>query len=88
MSQEQVPEADPVVVVDAPGLVAEHLADVADDAVRRALQDGQTICRGQGYSVLVTAPLTVHRAMIDSAEPVSRVRRTSGAARTNQRCRP
>ncbi|MFE2045914.1 recombinase family protein [Streptomyces sp. NPDC059477] len=61
--QEQAP-ADPVVVVDVPGLVAEHLADVADNAVRRALAAGQTIRRGQGYSVRVTAPLTVHLSMV------------------------
>ncbi|MFE2528762.1 recombinase family protein [Streptomyces sp. NPDC059382] len=62
--QEQ-PPADPVVVVDVPGLVAEHLVDVADDAVRQALADGQTIRRGQGYSVRVTAPVSVHVAMIE-----------------------
>ncbi|MEV8103165.1 recombinase family protein [Streptomyces sp. NPDC088135] len=62
--QEQAP-ADPVVVVDVPGLVAEHLVDVADDAVRQALAAGQTIRRGQGYSVRVTAPVSVHVAMIE-----------------------
>jgi DNA invertase Pin-like site-specific DNA recombinase len=60
-------EADPVVVVDVPGLVAEHLADAAEDAVRQALQDGQTIRRGQGYSVRVTAPLSVHLAMVEQS---------------------
>ncbi|MGW6979616.1 recombinase family protein [Streptomyces sp. NPDC054932] len=63
--QEQAANADPTVVVDVPGLVAEHLADVADDAVRRALAAGQTIRRGQGYSVRITAPVSVHRAMIE-----------------------
>lgn len=62
--QEQAP-ADAVVVVDVPGLVAEHLVDVADDAVRQALAAGQTIRRGQGYSVRVTAPVSVHVAMIE-----------------------
>ncbi|MEU0002418.1 recombinase family protein [Streptomyces microflavus] len=62
--QEQAP-ADPVAVVDVPGLVAEHLVDVADDAVRQALAAGQTIRRGQGYSVRVTAPVSVHVAMIE-----------------------
>ncbi|WP_331481673.1 recombinase family protein [Streptomyces rubrogriseus] len=57
--------ADPVAVVDVPGLVAEHLVDVADDAVRQALAAGQTIRRGQGYSVRVTAPVSVHAAMIE-----------------------
>ncbi|WP_307819330.1 recombinase family protein [Streptomyces sp. MBT67] len=62
--QEQAP-ADPVAVVDVPGLVAEHLVDVADEAVRQALASGQTIRRGQGYSVRVTAPVSVHVAMIE-----------------------
>ncbi|MFD4764281.1 recombinase family protein [Streptomyces sp. NPDC058439] len=64
--QEQA-AADPVVVVDVPGLVAEHLVDVADDAVRQALDGAQTIRRGQGYSVRVTAPLSVHVAMIEQS---------------------
>ncbi|WP_329405000.1 recombinase family protein [Streptomyces melanogenes] len=63
--QEQAADPDPVVVVDVPGLVAEHLADVADDAVREALQNGQTIRRGQGYLVRATAPVSVHVAMIE-----------------------
>ncbi|MFD5415245.1 recombinase family protein, partial [Streptomyces nojiriensis] len=63
--QHQAVAADPVVVVDVPGLVAENLVDVADDAVRQALDAGQTIRRGQGYSVRVTAPVSVHRAMIE-----------------------
>ncbi|MER0450186.1 recombinase family protein [Streptomyces sp. Edi4] len=62
--QAQAP-ADPVVVVDVPGLVAENLVDIADDAVRQALDAGQTIRRGQGYSVRVTAPVSVHVAMVE-----------------------
>ncbi|MFE9241781.1 recombinase family protein [Streptomyces sp. NPDC007007] len=57
--------ADPVVAVDVPGLVAEHLVDVAAEPVRQALAAGQTIRRGQGYSVRVTAPVSVHTAMIE-----------------------
>lgn len=65
--QDQAAEADPVVVVDVPGLVAELLADDADDAVRQFLQNGQTIRRGQGYLVRVTAPLSAHVAMIEQS---------------------
>ncbi|WP_073747475.1 recombinase family protein [Streptomyces sp. CB02115] len=61
----RVQEADPVVMVDVPGLVAEHLVDVADEPVRQALAAGQTIRRGQGYSVRVTAPVSVHAAMVE-----------------------
>ncbi|MFB8023940.1 recombinase family protein [Streptomyces rubiginosohelvolus] len=60
-----VQEADPVVAVDVPGLVAEHLVDVEADPVRQALAAGQTIRRGQGYSVRVTAPVSVHVAMVE-----------------------
>ncbi|MFJ2589717.1 hypothetical protein [Streptomyces sp. NPDC087538] len=63
--QEQAADPDPVVGVDVPGLVAEHLVDVADDAVCQALDAGQTIRRGQGYSVRVTAPVSVHVAMVE-----------------------
>ncbi|MFI5526863.1 recombinase family protein [Streptomyces platensis] len=65
--QKQAAEADPAVVVDVPGLVAEHLLVAADDAVRQALTAGQTIRRGQGYSVRVTTPVSVHIAMIDQS---------------------
>lgn len=65
VDEDQAVDADPTVVVDVPGLVAENLVDVADDAVREALQSGQTIRRGQGYSVRVTAPASVHAAMIE-----------------------
>jgi hypothetical protein len=62
---DQATVADPLVVVDVPGLVAENLVDVADGAVRQALGAGQTIRRGQGYLVRVTAPVSVHAAMIE-----------------------
>lgn len=66
-SGDQDSGADPVVVVDVPGLVTEHLVDTADDAVRQALADGQTIRRGQGYLVRVSAPVSVHTAMIEQS---------------------
>lgn len=62
---DQAAGADPVVVVDVPGLVVEHLAAVVDGAVRRALDAGQTIRRGRGYSVRVAAPVSVHAAMME-----------------------
>lgn len=59
--------ADQVVVVDVPGLVVDQLVDVDDEEalVRRALDAGRTVRRGQGYSVRTTAPLSVHMAMIE-----------------------
>lgn len=61
--QEQVP-ADPTVTLDVPGLLAEHLHDTPDTAIREALQNGQTIRRGQGYSVRVTATLSLHQTAL------------------------
>ncbi|MGW5003112.1 recombinase family protein [Streptomyces hydrogenans] len=57
---------NPVLVVDVPGLVAEHLQTSTQDvAIRYSLAAGQSVRRGQGYSVRVTAPADVHQAMID-----------------------
>ncbi|WKK27828.1 recombinase family protein (plasmid) [Streptomyces olivoreticuli] len=64
------PVADPAVSVDVPGLAAEHLANVADEEVRQALAAGLTIRRGQGYSVRVTAPVSVHVAMVEHSATV------------------
>ena len=71
---------DQAVAVDVPGLLAERLRNAPDTAIRDALHHGRTIRRGQGYSVRVTAPLTVHRAMLaqcadltgDGASPAGR----------------
>lgn len=58
--------ADPVVSIDVPGLLAEHLQDAADVVVRDALRGGRTIRRGQGYSLRVAAPLSIHRAALEA----------------------
>ncbi|MGI5201344.1 DUF4158 domain-containing protein [Spirillospora sp. CA-108201] len=55
---------DPQVTLDLPGLLADHLNAAGDDAVRQALAAGRTIRRGQGRSVRLTAPLTLHRAAL------------------------
>jgi putative DNA-invertase from lambdoid prophage Rac len=64
--QEQV-LADPTVAVDVPGLVVKHLLNGEDAKIREALRDGRTIRRGQGYSVRVTGPLSLHQAMIEQS---------------------
>ncbi|MFK3734660.1 recombinase family protein [Streptomyces sp. NPDC088090] len=57
--------ANPVLVVDVPGLVAEHLQTATEDvSIRYSLAAGQSVRRGQGYSVRVTAPADVHQAMV------------------------
>jgi putative DNA-invertase from lambdoid prophage Rac len=58
--------ADPVVSIDVPGLLAEHLQDAADVVVRDALRRGRTIRRGQGYSLRVAAQLSVHQAALEA----------------------
>ncbi|MFJ8036022.1 recombinase family protein [Streptomyces sp. NPDC096032] len=63
---EAVAAADPVVSIDVPGLLAEHLQGATDTAVRDALGEGRTIRRGQGYSLRVAAPLSVHRAALEA----------------------
>ncbi|MEV8347157.1 recombinase family protein [Streptomyces niveus] len=67
VDQEQAVDADPVVVVDVPGLVAEQLHGSPDTEVRDAVRGGQTIRRGQGHSVRISAPLSVHVAMIEQS---------------------
>jgi DNA invertase Pin-like site-specific DNA recombinase len=66
---------DPEVVLDLPGLLADHLRTAGDDAVRQAIAAGQTIRRGQGHSVRLTAPLALHRAALQQsaalAEPTA-----------------
>lgn len=58
--------ADPVVSIDVPGLLSEHLQKAADAAVRDALREGRAIRRGQGYSLRVAAPLSVHQAALEA----------------------
>lgn len=60
-------DADPVVSVDLPGLVAEQLLRDGDQAVREALDKGHVVRRGQGYLVRVTAPLSLHTAMAEQS---------------------
>src|SRR5258708_5947692 len=56
--------ARPQVTLHLPGLLADHLHTAGDDAVRQALATGRTIRRGQGRSVRLTAPLTLHHAAL------------------------
>ncbi|WP_331767919.1 recombinase family protein [Embleya sp. NBC_00896] len=60
---ERVPADEPT-TLDVPGLLAEHLQGTPDDAVRGALRAGWAIRRGRGYSLRVTAPLTLHQAVL------------------------
>lgn len=55
--QQGMPAADQQLVLDLPGLLADHLRAVGDEAVLQAIDAGRTIRRGQGHSVRVTARL-------------------------------
>ncbi|MFI0420784.1 recombinase family protein [Spongiactinospora sp. 9N601] len=64
---EQLPEPNPVITLDLPGLLADHLLAGGDETVRTALSSGRTIRRGQGHSLRITAPLELHRTALQQA---------------------
>jgi DNA invertase Pin-like site-specific DNA recombinase len=64
--QEQPEPDERTVALDVPGLLAEHLRTAEDSKIRVALDGGRAIRRGQGYSVRVTAPFTVHDAVLEA----------------------
>ncbi|MET9078215.1 recombinase family protein [Streptomyces sp. NPDC004232] len=86
---QSAPAPDPDVVLDLPGLLADHLRTAGAEAVRRALASGRTIRRGQGHSLRITAPLELHRAALqqsaalaaDTAGPAERKAHRVYAAR-------
>ncbi|MFE7070430.1 helix-turn-helix domain-containing protein [Streptomyces sp. NPDC057620] len=67
-SERQEPEPDPerTVVLDIPGLLADHLRHTENGQIRVTLDTDRPIRRGQGYSVCVTAPFTVHEAILQA----------------------
>jgi len=86
--QQPVLVPDPVVVLDLPGLLADHLQVVGNEIVRQALATARTIRRGQGHSVRLSAPLELHRAALqqstlaaDTASPAERKAHRVYAAR-------
>lgn len=63
-SGEHQPRPQPDVVLDLPGLLADHLHGAGDETIRKALASGRTIRRGQGHSLRITAPLELHLAAL------------------------
>ncbi|MFF7369822.1 recombinase family protein [Streptomyces tricolor] len=61
------PDPDPVITLDLPGLLADHLLVGGNETVRTALASGRTIRRGQGHSLRITAPLELHRTALQHA---------------------
>ncbi|MEU0373396.1 resolvase [Streptomyces sp. NPDC006283] len=59
------------VVLDMPGKVADFLLTAElDDAERAALDEGQAVRRGTGYTLRVTAVPAVHRQLLDRCQPL------------------
>ncbi|GAA4070186.1 hypothetical protein GCM10022214_27150 [Actinomadura miaoliensis] len=57
--------------LDMPGKVADFLRTVDLDAAERAALDhGQTVRRGQGYTLRITATPAVHRQLLDHCWPL------------------
>lgn len=52
------------IVLDIPGLLAEHLRAAGNEEVRQALLAGQTVRRGQGHSLRLSAAVDLHRAAL------------------------
>ncbi|MFI8460804.1 helix-turn-helix domain-containing protein [Kitasatospora sp. NPDC085464] len=87
--QQPTPAPNPAVVLDLPGLLADHLRAAGDETARQALATGRTIRRGQGHSIRLAAPLELHRAALqqstalaaDRASPAERKARRVYATR-------
>ncbi|MFK0238951.1 hypothetical protein [Streptomyces vinaceus] len=65
--QQPASAPNPAVVLDLPGLLADHLRAAGDETVREALASCRTIRRGQGHSVRLAAPLELHRAALQQS---------------------
>lgn len=55
------------ITLDVPGLIADHLRGVGDAEVQAALHGGQTVRRGQGHSVRLSAAVGLHRAALEQS---------------------
>ncbi|WP_440072235.1 recombinase family protein [Streptosporangium sp. OZ121] len=82
--QHRQSKPDPEITLDLPGLLADYLRTAGDDAVHQAIAAGQTIRRGQGYSVRVTAPLTLHRAALQQSAALAKQAAGSAARKAHR----
>jgi DNA invertase Pin-like site-specific DNA recombinase len=66
---EVAPAPELLVTLDMPGKVADFLRGAElDDAERAALDEGQAVRRGMGYTLRVTAVPAVHRQLLDRCQ--------------------
>ncbi|GAA2638020.1 hypothetical protein GCM10010307_36100 [Streptomyces vastus] len=91
-ADEVAPAPELLVTLDMPGKIADFLrAAELDDAERAALDEGQAVRRGQGYTLRITAVPALHRQLLDrcqlldaaSAIPAQRKARREYANRIN-----
>jgi DNA invertase Pin-like site-specific DNA recombinase len=66
-----VPAPELLITLDMPGKVADFLrATELDDAERAALDYGQAVRRGQGYTLRVPAVPAIHRQLLERCQPL------------------
>ncbi len=69
VTDEAVPPPELLVTLDVPGKVADFLRTAElDDAERAALDQGQAVRRGTGYTLRVTTVPAVHRQLLDRCQ--------------------
>ncbi|WP_238783100.1 recombinase family protein [Streptomyces monomycini] len=63
---------EPSVTLDMPGKVADFLRKLElDTAERAAIDQGEKVRRGQGYTLRITAMPAVHRDLLDRCQPLN-----------------
>lgn len=70
--REGIPPLEPAVVLDMPGTVADflHTAEL-QPAEQAALDHGQAIRRGQGYTLRVSTTPAIHRELLARCQPLA-----------------
>lgn len=71
------PTPEEATITVMPGILANHLTEDGTapmgegTATRKALTQAETIRRGKGYSLRVLAPISVHRELLELAQPLA-----------------
>ncbi|WP_329474173.1 resolvase [Streptomyces sp. NBC_01723] len=81
-ANERTPTPELPVTLDMPGKVADFLRAIElDDVERAALDHGQAVRRGRGYTLRVSTVPAVHRQLLDRFSPLTALRRSRRNAR-------